>query len=178
MIKSELVKKIDDYGDIKVSVDEVINGLLNGVTTSNVYVTDEDEVNKYVESCTKLGIDGSKLLLPVVHDMPSDDYLKSKAKSWMIPKEYFDIDIIEYLSSRCTSEDQLLRVINELNAFIERDQVEILHVMIYIVDFLKENNIVWGVGRGSSVASFCLYLIGINRINPLEFDIPMSDFFK
>lgn len=178
MIKSELVNKIDEYGDVHLSTQEIIDGLLDGVIPSNVYVDDEVEVNKYIEGSKKLGLTRNKLLLPVEHQMSPDEYLKSKAKSWMIPEKYFEIDIIEYLISRCKNQDEIDRVIQELNKFIDRDQVEILHVMIYIVDFLRENNIVWGVGRGSSVASFCLYLIGINRINPLEYDIPMSDFFK
>ena len=43
--------------------------------------------------------------------------------------------------------------------------------MIFLVDTLRQNNVIWGVGRGSSVSSYVLYLIGINRINPMKFNL-------
>ena len=43
-----------------------------------------------------------------------------------------------------------------------------IRYMVYLVDFMRENNIVWGVGRGSSVASYVLYLIGVHRIDSIQ----------
>jgi DNA polymerase III alpha subunit len=43
---------------------------------------------------------------------------------------------------------------------------------------MRKNNILWGVGRGSSVASFVLYLIGIHRINSLFYNLPIEEFLK
>ena len=50
--------------------------------------------------------------------------------------------------------------------------------MKYLVDTMRNNNIVWGVGRGSSVGSFVLYKIGINRINPNLLQIRLPRLFK
>jgi len=50
--------------------------------------------------------------------------------------------------------------------------------MIYIVDMMRKNNLVWGVGRGSSVASYVLYLIGIHKIDSLKYNLNIEEFLK
>ena len=50
----------------------------------------------------------------------------------------------------------------------------LLRYMIYLVDFMRANNIVWGVGRGSHVASYVLYLIGIHKVNPIPHGLDYS----
>ena len=54
----------------------------------------------------------------------------------------------------------------------------VLKCMKYIVDTLREHNIVWGVGRGSSVASYVLHLLGVHKIDSIKYDIPIGEFFK
>ena len=48
----------------------------------------------------------------------------------------------------------------------------------YLVDTMREHNIVWGVGRGSSVASYCLYLLGVHKINSIKFELDIKEFLK
>jgi DNA polymerase III alpha subunit len=43
---------------------------------------------------------------------------------------------------------------------------------------MRSSNIVWGVGRGSSVASYALYLIGIHKIDPIKYNLSINEFFK
>jgi DNA polymerase III alpha subunit len=47
-----------------------------------------------------------------------------------------------------------------------------------MVDVMSEKSLVWGVGRGSSTASYVLYLIGVHSINSIKYDIPIEEFFK
>ena len=54
----------------------------------------------------------------------------------------------------------------------------LLKYLKYLVDTMRNNNIVWGVGRGSSVASFVLFLIGVHKINSLYYDLPIEEFLK
>ncbi len=95
-----------------------------------------------------------------------------------MPPEYQYLDVVEYLIGRCTNDIERKRVADELEEFHKRNEINVLKVMIYIVDQFRKNNVVWGVGRGSSVSCFCLYLIGINKINPLKYDISYTEFFK
>ena len=47
-----------------------------------------------------------------------------------------------------------------------------------LVDVSKENNIVLGVGRGSSVASYILYLLGIHKVDSLAYNLDIKEFLK
>ena len=46
------------------------------------------------------------------------------------------------------------------------------------IDTLREKNVVWGVGRGSSVASFCLFLIGVHKVNPILYKLKINEFLR
>ena len=50
--------------------------------------------------------------------------------------------------------------------------------MIYLVDYMRKNKIVWGVGRGSSVASYVLYLIGVNKIDSIKYKLECQEFLR
>ena len=97
---------------------------------------------------------------------------------WFIPKEYNDFDIAQFVLAQCKTDAELQRAGEELLLYQERDMFILLKYLKYLVDTLRANNIVWGVGRGSSVASFVLYLIGIHRINSLYYDLPITEFLK
>jgi DNA polymerase III alpha subunit len=55
---------------------------------------------------------------------------------------------------------------------------DLLFYLKYLVDTLRENKVVWGVGRGSSVASYVLYLIGIHKIDSIKYDLDITEFLK
>ena len=97
--------------------------------------------------------------------------------NWHIPNEYYP-NLVEYLYGCCETEEQRDRVNLELELFIKNNMYDILHVMKYVVDTLRENQIVWGVGRGSSVASYVLYLIGVHKVDSIKYKLPIEEFFK
>jgi len=66
----------------------------------------------------------------------------------------------------------------ELQEFQDRGMMPLLNFLLYMVDTMRENNIVWGVGRGSSVASYVLYLIGVHRINSMKYNLDYKEFFR
>lgn len=98
-------------------------------------------------------------------------------KNWFIPDNYYP-NLVEYLYGCCETQEQTDRVSTELKLFIENDMYDVLHVMKYIVDTLRNNDVVWGVGRGSSVASYVLYLIGVHKIDSVKYNLPIDEFFK
>lgn len=103
---------------------------------------------------------------------------KEYSKEFMIPQYYKDIDVEEYLYSRAIDRVSRERVEAELTEFKARNLYPVLQLMIYIVDTMRKHNVVWGVGRGSSVASYCLYLIGVHCIDSIKYDLDIHEFLK
>ena len=95
-----------------------------------------------------------------------------------MPDEYKNLDIAKYVLDQCTHEEEMQRVGKELLIYQKRDLFPLLQYMKYLVDLMRENKIIWGVGRGSSVSSFVLFLIGIHRINSLHYDLDIEEFLK
>ena len=96
---------------------------------------------------------------------------------WFIPAEYQNMDIEEFLVNQCPKENYD-RLIKELELFNQNNMIPVLRAMKYIVDTLRANGIVWGVGRGSSVASYVLHLIGVHKIDSVKYNLPIEEFFK
>ena len=106
------------------------------------------------------------------------DFSAHNTRDWFTPDEYLEIDLMSYLQARCSDHQQWARAQEEL-AIVQRLNAEpIFKHLIYLVDVWRSNNLVWGVGRGSSVSCFLLYLIGVNKINPLDYDLDHREFFK
>jgi DNA polymerase III alpha subunit len=102
---------------------------------------------------------------------------KANQTSWFIPEDYCP-DLIAGLYSMCETQEQTDRVSEELEAFIKHGMLDLLFVLKYIVDTLRQNNIVWGVGRGSSVASYVLYLIGVHKIDSIKYNLDWQEFLR
>jgi DNA polymerase III alpha subunit len=97
---------------------------------------------------------------------------------WFIPEDYRTMDILDWLYQRSPTPEIRERVVEELRLFAKHDMVPVLKTMKYVVDTLRANNIVWGVGRGSSVASYVLHIIGVHKIDSIKYNIPIEEFFK
>jgi DNA polymerase III alpha subunit len=97
---------------------------------------------------------------------------------WSMPVEYKDMDIAQWLLDQCRTQEELQRVGQELLLYQERNLFNLLRQLKYIVDTWRKNGIVWGVGRGSSVASYVLYLIGVHKINSMYYDLEVEEFLR
>ena len=98
--------------------------------------------------------------------------------NWRMPQEYRELDIAEYVLSLCKEEHELQRVGQELLLYQERNLFDLLRYLKYLVDTLRKNNVVWGVGRGSSVASYVLFLLGVHKIDSLYYNLDIDEFLK
>lgn len=107
-----------------------------------------------------------------------NEFDEMNQNTWFMPQEYTEMDIAKWVLDHCKDQAELQRAGEELLLYQERDMFMLLRYLKYLVDTMKEHNIVWGVGRGSSVASFVLFKIGVHRINSLYWDIPISEFLK
>lgn len=111
-------------------------------------------------------------------DISINDFDNSQQSNWYMPEEYKNFDIAKYVLDLCVEDYELQRVGDELIKFQERGMFPLLCYCKYLVDTMRKNNIVWGVGRGSSVSSYVLYLIGIHRINSLHYGLDIDEFLK
>jgi DNA polymerase III alpha subunit len=111
-------------------------------------------------------------------DMTVEQFDNNNQSNWLMPEQYKTMDIAQYILNQCQGEAELQRAGEELLLFQERDMFVLLRYLKYLVDTMRTNNIVWGVGRGSSVASFVLFLLGIHRINSLYYDLSIDEFLK
>lgn len=107
-----------------------------------------------------------------------EEYDKLLQSNWLIPDQYQQLDVAKYILDLCTEDYELQRVGQELLLYQERDMFPLLKYCVYLVDTMRKHNVLWGVGRGSSVSSYVLYLIGIHRINSLHYDLDIEEFLK
>jgi DNA polymerase III alpha subunit len=126
---------------------------------------DLSDVTQYLER-----IEAEHLNYPQIKNNTDKDH-------WFIPAEYQNMDIEEFLVNQCPKENYD-RLIKELELFNQNNMIPVLRAMKYIVDTLRSNGIVWGVGRGSSVASYVLHLIGVHKIDSVKYNLPIDEFFK
>jgi DNA polymerase-3 subunit alpha len=95
-----------------------------------------------------------------------------------MPDQYRDLDIASYVLNLCQGEAELQRCGAELLLYQERDLFDLLKYLKYLVDIMRDNNIIWGVGRGSSVSSFVLYKLGVHRIDSLYYNLDIGEFLR
>lgn len=99
-------------------------------------------------------------------------------RNWYMPDEYKTLDIAEHVLSLCTTDEQLQRVGKELLLYQQKNLFNLLRYLKYLVDTMKQNNVIWGVGRGSSVASYVLYLLGVHRVDSIYYDLDPEEFLR
>lgn len=147
------------------SKEQLIEGILRHGPDILEFCQTTDDIEKYVSRVQEECLD-----YPIPPKLVDPTH-------WFIPKDYFP-NLVEFLYAQCTTEEQKDRVSLELELFVKNNMYEVLHVMKYIVDTLRANNVVWGVGRGSSVASYVLHLLGVHKIDSIKYKLPIEEFFK
>jgi len=116
-------------------------------------------------------------------DLPEISDFIDYSKEFNIPQHYKELDVEEYIKGLIPTSGQDVNIITarveqELAEFKARNLFPVLQLLIYIVDTLRKHSLVWGVGRGSSVASYCLYLIGVHKIDSIKYNLDIREFLK
>ena len=99
-------------------------------------------------------------------------------QAWHMPDEYKQLDIAEYVLGLCVNEAELQRCGQELLMYQERDLFNLLRYLKYLVDVMTKHQLIWGVGRGSSVASYVLYKLGVHRIDSMYYELNVEEFLR
>ena len=72
---------------------------------------------------------------------------------------------------------RMVRIRDELYYLEQIHKIPYLCALIDVINKLKEAKVGWN-GRGSSAASYILYLIGVHRVDSVKYDIDPKEFFK
>ena len=169
--------KYDQYGQTYTTSDELCDLLYKNPALDISLFQVEDSI-EYNRSVAELHAELD--LLDSYHSISQtvEEFDRVLQRNWRMPKEYKELDIAAYVLGLCKEEHELQRVGEELILYQERDLFDLLRYLKYLIDTLRKNNIVWGVGRGSSVASYVLFLIGVHKIDALYYQLDIEEFLK
>lgn len=165
MIKIDELDIDEKLGIVYCPVSVLREGLYKwGEFPVNVSCIDKEEKTLYNSAIEKLDCDWNLF-----------DEIQITTE-WFTPEPWDNLNIKEWCLAKCNTPFEINRVIAEYELF-EKFQLEaVLKHLKYVVDTWREKNIVWGLGRGSSISSYVLYLIGLHKINPLEYDLDYREF--
>ena len=138
-------------------------------------VTDPEQYNS---SVNETYANFPKLQLYTFGGLDVEKFDQALQTHYFMPESYANLDIAKWVLDQCKTQEELQRVGEELLLFQERELFNLLRWLKYFVDTVRENSVVLGVGRGSSVASYVLYLIGVHRINSMYYDLDIREFLK
>lgn len=134
----------------------------------NLFVDIDDEISQFQNFANKT--------FPNLEVAKSN---KENQKSWFIPEEYKSLDIEQWVIEQAPPWDpEHARVVEELEEYKKRDMLDLLRWLKFFVDTCRKNNVLWGVGRGSSVASYVLYLIGVHKIDSIKYNLDFNEFMR
>ena len=167
--------RLDKYSNPVFNKTDLFEALYKGhVFTASDTLLVEERTEDIVQLENQLGF---KFLEPYETYPDIKDYDTACQSIWFMPKDYCP-NLVEYLYGKCETPEQTQRVCDELEAFIHHGMYDLLHYLKYLVDTLEENNILWGVGRGSSVASYVLFLLGVHSIDSMKYNLDWREFLR
>ena len=168
--------KINETGDCIFTEQDAIDLLYTNpdFDISKLFFELPDQYNNSIKNT------GADLqLLQTVPKRPTPAKVdETNIANWFMPQKYHELNVLEWLLNKCQNDSEKKRVEQEYLLFEKKNFIKVLQFLIYFIDTLRANNIVWGVGRGSSVASFCLFLIGVHKINPLLYNLDYTEFLR
>ena len=177
--KTQLTNRVLWYdGDSTIDEEHLMRMITCGNSTAGMFVDEiTDEIAKYNRSIgnkeQKLGI--KKELKPLTQD-------------WIIPDEYKEINIELYVVGKLLKategmsdgdySERVGRCLDELDMYKKLELMDVLRTLIFVINTFIENKIVWGVGRGSSVSSYVLYLMGVHDVDSFKYGLNIEEFLR
>lgn len=169
--------RTNNLHQVVIDEDDVLEVLYRNDTVDQIVVEQGYWVDRFNRHCKDFG-------LPFLFDwheeanVDEESFIQANLSDWNLPAEYQDFDLENYLLSKCKAPAQVARVQHELEEFRKRDMIGVLTWLKYFIDTLRANNKVWGVGRGSSVSSYVLYLLDVHRVDSLKYELDIKEFLK
>ena len=176
--------KYDQFGQTWTTCDELFEMLYQNpeLELGNFLVSyaleDKQKLKEFNEAVKSLYADMPTLKSIREINQTPEEFHSGMQRNWHMPDEYKNLDIAQWLLGQCKTDPELQRVGEELLLYQERDLFNLLRYLKYMIDTFRKHNIVWGLGRGSSVASYVLYLIGVHKINSMYYDLNIDEFLR
>lgn len=168
------------FGELVFSENDICDLLMQGRTIdslTNVVVDETVDLEDLV-----MQVERPESLLswtfPYNQDTSVPEFHLTQQSHWHMPEDYKTLDIAKHILSLCSSEAELQRCGQELLLYQERDLFDLLRYLTYLVDVMTKNKVIWGVGRGSSVASYVLYKLGVHRIDSMFYELDPAEFLR
>lgn len=167
-------------GDSSVKSDDVARLIAKGIPSSRVFV---DEITEHIRQFNRNVSPDQRITVK--------ESVRDPSLVWNLPEEYANLDIYEWMLDRLEelnvpqgenrkisreAIEYCARCAEEYNLYEAHGLFDVLRALIYIINTLRARNVVWGVGRGSSVSSFLLYLAGVHDINSVKYDLDIHEF--
>jgi len=172
-------RSTDEWGNVIFDTDGLIDHLMRGNhLTSEMTAHPVEGVVRFNALCKEYDHPDDQVGEYQEPTFPVKDWDEAHQSQWFIPEPYASLDVQEFLLMKCQNEAQIERILYEWTLFEERNMIPLLRFLVYAVNHFRENDIVWGVGRGSSVASYALFLIGVHRVDSMAFDLDIREFLK
>jgi DNA polymerase III alpha subunit len=172
--------KVTDKSQIILSEQDILEGLYSGKINdlSGINIDDKILVDQFNQA-RKTNADPFPNLTLFEQTVESlEEFDAKNQEHWFMPEEYRLYDIVDWLYCECRTIEEKDRVTLELKLYAQHNMIMVLKYLKYLVDTMRSNNIVWGVGRGSSVASYCLYLLGVHKVDSIKYDLDIHEFLK
>ena len=167
------------YGQVEISEQEAFTALYNRKIESldGIFLEGIDVISQY-----NLARSVNADRIPELEKLKElsislDEFDANNQQDWFMPTEYKTMDIESFIVERCP-EKNYPRVVEELGLFHQHNMMDLLRYLKYLVDTLRANNVLWGVGRGSSVASYCLYILGVHKVDSIKYELDIREFLK
>tara|TARA_R110002074_G_scaffold113915_2_gene243709 strand:- start:8 stop:481 length:474 start_codon:yes stop_codon:yes gene_type:complete len=152
------------FGEIVYNIEDVVDLIMKQQSTTGITV---DGTVQLEDTSPETDI-----------SLSVDEYDIMNQRNWLMPEEYKQMDIAQHVIDLCKTTPEIQRAGEELLMFQERNLFNLLKYLKYLVDIMRDNNVIWGVGRGSSVASYVLYLLGVHRIDSMYYDLDPGEFLR
>ena len=171
------ITNTNQYGEPIVNCSDLVELVYQGYDINKVRVNDE-RVEKYNSVVEQLALDWPTIQKLTDIDISVEDYDRALQSDWYMPKEYKQMDVEEHVRNLTNTPEEKIRVEEELILYRKYNVLNVLKFLVYLIDTMRSNNIVWGVGRGSSVSSYVLYLLGVHKVDSIKYGLDITDFLK
>jgi DNA polymerase III alpha subunit len=167
------------YGQVEVSEQEAFTALYTKKieTLDGIFLDNADAISQYNRARSTNADRIPELEKLEELSVSIEEFDADNQQNWFMPVEYKNMDIEAFLVEH-SPEQHYDRLIEEIQLFRQHNMVDLLRYLKYLVDTLRANNVLWGVGRGSSVASYCLYIIGVHKVDSIKYELDIREFLK